>query len=142
MVTSLDSKCGSCATAIQKAWSIGAPICLDLVTAVLLLVGLIVTVHQETSQPRQDPLKIVTLIPFLPGFSSVPFALIGMQHFAEREVVINAAPSSVPAHLLGVYFVGIASIEAPWTLQRKMASQASLLVGIMLSLFLLLIYVP
>ena len=143
MLTSLDSKCGSCATAIQKAWSISAPICLDLVTAVLLLVGLIVTVRQDTSQPRQDPLNITRLVPLGPGFSADPFALFGMRHSAEPDVVSNAAPSRLPAHRFSVNSVGIASIEASLDIPtEKMARQASLLVGIMLSLFILLIYVP
>jgi uncharacterized membrane protein len=112
---------------------------LHLVAVALFALGLVLTLRRETP-PAHGPEK---LIRFGPMFFAVPLAVFGMQHFALFDVVKFAVPAWMPAHPFWVYLVGTALIAACLSILTGIRSDlAALLIGIMLCLFVLMIYVP
>jgi uncharacterized membrane protein len=114
-------------------------LCLHAASAALFVVGLFLTLRKP-APPRQGPER---LIRFGPLFFSVPLALFGMQHFVFLDEVKSAVPSWMPGHLFWAVLVGTALIAAGFSLITGIrAGLAALLVGIMLFLFVLMIYLP
>lgn len=110
-----------------------------LASAILFAAGIFFTIRKEGPQPN----AISRIISFGPMFFAVPLAVFGIQHFTATNVVVGGVPPWMPWRLFWVYFVGLALIAASLSIiTRIKADLAALLVGIMLFLFVLMIYVP
>jgi uncharacterized membrane protein len=125
--------------AIMALWLAGSSFWLHLATVALFAVGLTLTIRRSASRaPGLDK-----VIRFGRTFFAVPMAVFGMQHFTAIKMVVNGVPSWMPGHLFWVCFVGVALIAAALSLITGFRVRlAAVLVGIMLFLFVLLIYVP
>jgi uncharacterized membrane protein len=112
---------------------------LHSVTVILFAVGLSFTLRRwQPPEPIAD-----RIISFGPLFFAVPYAVFGMQHFSESSVVIGAVPAWLPAHHFWLYLVGVANIAAALSLiTGKLARLAAPLLGLMMFLFVALIYIP
>ena len=105
----------------------------------LLVAGVVLARKaQVANQPLTD-----RLVAFGPTFFAVPFAIFGLQHFTEIHEVVNAVPRWMPARMFWAYFVGAALVAASLSIISSIkADWASPLLGLMLFLFVLMIYVP
>jgi uncharacterized membrane protein len=120
-------------------WPFGASLWLHLAAAVLFAFGLVMTFQRETTAVR----GIGNLVRFGPVFFAVPLAVFGMQHFALFDSVKFAVPAYMPGRFFWAYLVGAALIGACLSILTEIRAElAALLVGIMLFLFVLMIYVP
>lgn len=73
---------------------------------------------------------------------AIPFAVFGLFHFMDAEGMSGMVPSWLPGTVM-VYLVGLALIAASVSIMiKKMASLATLLLGVMLLLFVLLLHLP
>ena len=110
-----------------------------LAAAGLFTLGLILTLQRN---PRPE-IGLEGMIPFGRMFFAVPLAIFGMQHFALFDAVKFAVPVWMPGRFVWAYLVGAALILACLSILTGIkADLAALLVGIMLFLFVLMIYVP
>jgi uncharacterized membrane protein len=117
----------------------GSSFWLYAATAILTVIGLILTIRNETSQAR----GLDRLISFGRMFLAVPLAIFGMQHFVFLNDVTHGVPSWMPDHLFWACFVGAALIAACLSLITGVQAElAALLLGSMFFLFVLLIYLP
>jgi uncharacterized membrane protein len=117
----------------------GSSFWLHAAAAILFVIGLILTIRNETSQAR----GLDRLISFGRMFLAVPLAVFGMQHFVFLNEVKNGVPSWMPGHLFWACFVGTALIAACLSLITGVqAKLAAMLLGSMFFLFVLLIYLP
>jgi uncharacterized membrane protein len=74
------------------------------------------------------------------AFSLVVFAV---QHFQYAKFVATIVPAWIPARLFWAYFVGVAFIAAALAIvTRKMARTASVLLGIMFLMWVVILHVP
>lgn len=74
---------------------------------------------------------------------ALPWLVIGIQHFIYAPFVQSLVPSFIPFKLLWVYATGLAMILAGiGLLLRLKIKLAALLLGIMLSIFILLVHLP
>ena len=120
-------------------WLFGPSIWLHLAAVVLFAFGLVVTLRRKTTAVR----GMGNLVRFGSVFFAVPLAVFGMQHFALFDTVKFAVPAYMPARFFWAYLVGAALIAACLSILTEIhADLAALLVGIMLFLFVLMIYVP
>ena len=120
-------------------WPFGPSVWLHLAAAVLFAFGLVLTFRRETTAVR----GIGTLVRFGSVFFAVPLAVFGMQHFALFDTVKFAVPAYMPGRFFWAYLVGAALIAACLSILTEIRAElAALLVGIMLFLFVLMIYVP
>jgi uncharacterized membrane protein len=120
-------------------WLFGPSLWLHFAAVVLFAFGLVVTLRRETTAVR----GIGNLVRFGSIFFAVPLAVFGMQHFALFDTVKFAVPAYMPARFFWAYLVGAALIAACLSILTEIhADLAALLVGIMLFLFVLMIYVP
>jgi uncharacterized membrane protein len=128
-----------CLALLPPMWLFGPSLWLHLATVVLFALGLVVTFRRETTAVR----GIGNLVRFGSVFFAVPLAVFGMQHFALFDTVKFAVPAYMPARFFWAYLVGAALIAACLSILTEIqADLAALLVGIMLFLFVLMIYVP
>jgi uncharacterized membrane protein len=110
-----------------------------LATVALLAAGVALTLIRDT--PREAGVE--RLIPFGTTFFAVPMALFGMQHFVFLSAVKDGVPSWMPWHLFWACLVGAGLIAACLSIIADIkAGLAGLMVGIMLFLFVLMIYMP
>ena len=117
----------------------GSLLWVNCFAAVLFALGLFLTMKKSAGQT--DALDRV--IAFGPFFFGWPLAVFGAQHIVFLSLVVNGVPAWMPWHLFWALFVGIALIAAALSLTTGiMADQAALLAGVMLFLFVLMIYVP
>lgn len=83
------------------------------------------------------------MIAFGPLFFAWPLAVFGFQHFVFLHDVMNAVPPWLPGHVFWTVFVGIALVAASLSITTGIKAElAALMAGVMLLLFVLLIYVP
>jgi uncharacterized membrane protein len=124
---------------IVSSWLASSSFWVHFATAALLAIALGLNIARRASHPK----GWASFISLGPAFFGVPLALFGMQHFTEMSVVVGGVPSWMPGHTFWVCFVGIALIAAALSLITEIKHHlAALLAGIMLFLFVLLIYVP
>jgi uncharacterized membrane protein len=117
----------------------GISLWVHLSTAGLVALALILTLRRN---PRPS-FGLEGMIPFGPMFFAVPFAVFGMQHFVLFDSVKFAVPAWMPERFLWAYIVGAALILACLSIVTEIkADLAALLLGIMLNLFVLMIYLP
>jgi len=112
---------------------------LHCAAAVLFTFGFTLTIRKGAWKAK----GLDRIIAFGPLFFAAPLAVFGMQHFSALNIVVDGVPSWMPWHLFWVCLVGIALIAASLSIITGVKAElAVLLVGIMLFLFVLLIYVP
>ncbi|MGA2848836.1 MAG: hypothetical protein ABSE46_07565 [Terracidiphilus sp.] len=124
---------------ILISWIKGSSFWLNCFAAVLFALGMFLTVRK--SAKRTDALDRV--IAFGPFFFGWPLAVFGAQHIAFLSDVVKGVPAWMPGHLFWAVFVGIALIAAALSMTTGiLAEMAGLGAGVMLLLFVLMIYVP
>lgn len=127
------------AAVIAPSWLTGSSLWLHLATVILFTLGLVLTLRRET--PRAQGVE--RMIPFGRMFFAVPLALFGLQHFVFLNEVKDFVPSWMPWHIFWACLVGVALIAASLSILTEIKDNlAALLMGIMLFLFVLMIYVP
>jgi len=73
----------------------------------------------------------------------LPMAMFGLGHFANADSMANMMLPGIPGNTILVYLTGLALIAITVSiLIKKKASLATLLLGIMLVLFALIIHLP
>jgi hypothetical protein len=128
-----------CVALVTPVWLLGSALWVHLAAVGLFAFGLVVTLRRETGTAG----GIGSLVRFGPIFFAVPLAIFGMQHFALFDSIKFAVPAYMPARFFWAYLVGAALIGACLSILTEMhAELAALLTGIMLFLFVLMIYVP
>jgi uncharacterized membrane protein len=128
-----------CAALLAPTWLFGASLWLHLAAVALFAFGLVLTLRREATAVRGTG----NLVRFGPLFFAVPLAVFGMQHFALFDSVKFAVPAYMPGRFFWAYLVGAALIAACLSILTGVhADLAALLVGIMLFLFVLMIYLP
>ena len=111
----------------------------NFASATLFIVGLCLAFRRVPAQSS----GLDRIIPFGPVFFAVPLAVFGIQHFVLFDMVKFGVPEWMPGRFFWAWIVGAALIAACLGLLADIkADLAALLVGIMLVLFVLLIYVP
>ncbi len=74
---------------------------------------------------------------------ALPFVMFGFAHFSNANAMSGMVPSYFPAPVFWVYLTGIAHVLAAIAIViNKKAKLATLLLGIMLILFALLMHLP
>jgi uncharacterized membrane protein len=74
---------------------------------------------------------------------AIPFAVFGAEHFSGPELMLPLVPAYLPWRLFWVYFVGCALIAASLSIAfRTWIRWSGLLLGIMMLLFVAMIYLP
>ena len=112
---------------------------LHSLSLVFLIAGLVLTLGKKSTPLGGSDFPGAAFIRFGPLFFALPLAVFGMQHFALQNVVVQAVPPWMPAHMFWVWLVGAALIAASISLiTGRFAHLAALLVGIMLFLFVLI----
>ncbi len=131
------------ALAIAVNWQRHVSFWLNVSTAALFIVALLLAWRKARSQPGDLSFGASWLFALGPAFFAVPLALFGMQHFSELNVVKEAVPAYMPDRIFWAAFVGVALIAASLSIiTGKMARLAALLLGIMFFIFVLLIHIP
>ncbi len=106
--------------------------------AALLLIG-ILAARNDIAQARGLD-KIVALANLC---YAVPLAVFGALHLFAPDFVKDLVPRYMPARMFWVYFVGCALIAASLSIATKIGVRWSgLLVGIMMFMFVAMLYVP
>jgi uncharacterized membrane protein len=127
------------AAGIGVSWLTVSSLWLHCIAAVLFIFGIFVMFRKGASRTH----GLGRAIAFGPLFFAWPLAVFGMQHFVFLHEVVNAVPSWMPGHVFWALFVGTALIAASLSMITGIkAKLAALMVGVMLFLFVLLIYVP
>jgi uncharacterized membrane protein len=107
--------------------------------AIVLALGLSTVMGGEFAHTRGLD-RIVALGPIL---VAVPMAVFGAEHFTFSAIVAGMVPSWIPGHQFWAIFVGVCLIGSALSIAaRKYAGPSALLLGIMISLFVLLIHIP
>src|SRR4030095_7500351 len=74
---------------------------------------------------------------------AVPLAVFGSEHFSAPQTMLPLVPRYMPWRIFWVYAVGCALVAASVSIAARIAVRWSgLLVGIMMFLFVAMIYVP
>ena len=114
---------------------------LHALSLAFLIAGLVFTLNRATV--LADAPRYAAWIRFGPLFFALPLVIFGLQHFFLPHDVLGAVPSYMPARMFWVYFVGAALIAPALSLiTGRMTRWAALLTGILLLLFVLMIYLP
>ncbi len=124
---------------IGTSWLTGSSFWVHCAAAALFAFGVFLTLRKGAK--RTDGLERV--IAFGPLFFAWPLAVFGAQHFIFLHDVVNGVPSWMPGHLFWAVLVGTSLIAASLSMITAIKAElAALMVGVMLFLFVLLIYVP
>ena len=127
----------SLAAGIDGSWLKGSSFWLNCFAAVLFALGVFLTLKRTATG------VLDRVIAFGPLFFAWPLAVFGAQHFVFLSLVVNGVPAWMPGHLFWALLVGIALIAAALSITTGIwTERAALMAGIMLFLFVLLIYVP
>ncbi|HEY6307296.1 MAG TPA: hypothetical protein VI488_12650 [Candidatus Angelobacter sp.] len=136
---SMGSLISAFASVMTSGWLTTPSLWLHLITAILFVFGFILTIRKKAPPAT----GIERIIPFGRLFFAVPLGLFGTQHFVFLNEVKNAVPRWMPGHVFWACLVGVALIAACLSILTEIkADLAALLVGIMLFLFVAMIYVP
>jgi len=116
----------------------GTAIAMCAAGAALLLIGLWAAKNDIIE--ARGPDKIVALANLC---FAAPLAIFAMLHFFAPQFVQGMVPRYMPGRMFWVYFVGCALIAASLSIATKIAVRWSgLLVGIMMLLFVAMLYLP
>jgi uncharacterized membrane protein YphA (DoxX/SURF4 family) len=125
--------------AVLVSWPMGSSLGLNLASIALFVAGIALTMRRGI--PKAGGVERV--IPFGRTFFAVPLALFGLQHFVFLKEVQQGVPSWMPGHIFWACLVGAGLIAAALSLITDIrADLAALCVGMMLFLFVLMIYLP
>src|ERR1700686_350327 len=103
----------------------------------LLVIGLLAAKNDITQARGID--KVVALTPLC---FAIPLAAFGAEHLS-GGIPLQMVPSYMPWRLFWLYFVGFALIAASLSIATRIQVRWSgLLVGIMMFLFVAMLYVP
>ena len=111
-----------------------------------LMSGAFVLARIETPDGlRLEPAN--NILSHLVTFGRVVFAIalvvFAVQHFQYAKFVATIVPAWIPARLFWAYFVGVAFIAAALAIvTRKMARTASILLGTMFFIWVIILHVP
>jgi uncharacterized membrane protein len=104
----------------------------------LLVIGLLSAKNEIVRARGIDKTVALTHLCF-----AIPLAAFGAEHLSDEKSLLNLVPSYMPWRLFWVYFVGFALIAAALSIATKIQVQWSgLLFGIMMFLFVAMLYVP
>jgi uncharacterized membrane protein len=124
---------------IGVSWLTGSSFWVHCAAAVLFAFGVFLMFRKGTKRTH----GLERVIAFGPLFFAWPLAVFGMQHFIFLHDVVNGVPSWMPGHLFWAVLVGTALVAASLSMITGIKAElAALMVGVMLFLFVLLIYVP
>ncbi len=124
---------------ILPSWLTGSRFWVHFATVALFAIALALNIRRRVLHTQ----GLDRIICLGSTFFAVPLALFGIQHFTAMKIVVTAVPSWMPAPRFWVYLVGFALIAAALSLITETKDRfTALLVGIMIFLFVLLIYVP
>lgn len=105
---------------------------------IFLFAGLFAVRRELTAARGLD--KLLELGPI---FVAASLALFGAEHLAGAQFVMQAVPPWMPGPLFWTYFVGVALIAAATSIIKgKQVRLSATLLGIMISLFVVMIHVP
>jgi uncharacterized membrane protein len=105
----------------------------------ILIIGLAMGAKNGFRQARGEE----KLIWFGPLLFAIPMAIFGGDHMVTAKFIVRIIPAWIPGHLFWAYFVGVALIAAGLSLATKIQWRlASLLLGIMIFLFVVLLHIP
>jgi uncharacterized membrane protein len=87
------------------------------------------------------------ILSYLASFGCIVFAIalvvFSVQHFQYAKFVATIVPAWIPARLFWAYFVGVAFIAAALAIvARKMARTASILLGAMFFIWVVILHLP
>jgi uncharacterized membrane protein len=118
---------------------LGSSFWVHIASAALFIIGFCLAFRKAAWRLR----GLVRIVAYGPVFFAVPLAVFGLQHFVLFNTVKLAVPDWMPGRFFWVLIVGAALIATCLSFLADIkAGLAALLVGIMLFLFVLLIYVP
>lgn len=107
-------------------------------TAVMMSVFAIVMLARDWRRTR-----IEWLFALGPICYAIPMAAFGADHLSDARSIMQAVPHWMPGRLFWTYFVGVCLVAAALSIVFRIESRlASLLLGSMLLLFVLLIHIP
>jgi uncharacterized membrane protein YphA (DoxX/SURF4 family) len=105
----------------------------------LLAIGLAIILKNELAARR----GIEKLLPLGRLFFALAMVVFGADHLTDALNISQLVPSWMPAHLFWTYLVGVALIAAALSITvKRHARLASILLGIMLLLFVLMLHIP
>lgn len=121
------------------SWLMSSSFWLHFIAVVLFASGIFLT-FRKTMFEMHGLGKFILLGPL---FFAWPLAVFGMQHFVFLPEVREGVPAWMPGHLFWAVFVGIALVAASLSMITGVKAElAALMTGVMLFLFVSLIYVP
>ena len=107
--------------------------------SVVLIIGL-PTARQRTAG---QPFTAYSIVEYGPVFFAIATAIFGADHFIYSNFVRSVVPPWMPWRLFWVYFVGTALLLASLSFAARRCTRLSAsLLGLMIFLFVLLIFVP
>ena len=117
------------------AWGVWLPY---LAGAIILVVGL--NRFSQGFAQSQGVDKIVALGPL---FLAISIAIFGMQHFTAASSLAGMVPGWLPGHMFWTLLVGICLLAAALSIAAgKYTWLAAALLGVLMCLFVVLIYIP
>jgi uncharacterized membrane protein YphA (DoxX/SURF4 family) len=122
-----------------SSWILGSSFWLHCVAGGLFAFGMFLIDRRGALRSR----GLERVIAFGPLFFAWPLAVFGMQHPVFLHEVMGAVPAWMPGHMFWAVVVGIALVAASLSIITGIKAElAALMVGVMLFVFVLLIYVP
>jgi uncharacterized membrane protein len=104
----------------------------------LLAIGLVAAKNDIRQARGIDKVVALNYLCF-----ALPLAVFGAEHFAREKLLLTMVPKYMPFRLFWLYFVGVAMIAAALSIATKIQVRWSgLLVGIMMFLFVAMLYIP
>lgn len=104
----------------------------------VLLAGLIAARRDFSKARGIDKIAALNYLCF-----ALPLAVFGAEHFAPQKPLLNMVPTYMPWRVFWLYFVGGALIAASFSIATRIQVRWSgLLLGIMMLLFVAMLYLP
>jgi uncharacterized membrane protein len=104
----------------------------------LLLIGALAAKHEIVEARGLDKILALSTVCF-----AAPLAIFGAEHLSSPEFLLPLVPAYMPWRVFWVYFIGCALIAASLSIATRTAVRWSgLLFGIMMFLFVAMIYLP
>jgi uncharacterized membrane protein len=104
----------------------------------LLVIGLLAAKNDIAQARGIDKIVALNYLCF-----ALPLAVFGAEHFSPEKLLLNMVPLYMPWRLFWLYFVGVALIAAALSIATRIQVRWSgLLLGIMMLLFVAMLYIP
>ena len=115
----------------------------DTFKALSLCGGAWVVALSLGDQKFRLPQTLETLMPFGRYFLPITMIVFGLDHFLYTAFVATLVPGWIPGHVFWIYFAGVALIAAGVAMVLDIQARlASLFLGIMIFLWVLLLHLP